>query len=160
MPSRRALFRAIFNLGVMFHAQLHGSRKWDRLVAARILLVEDDATNRTLARRILDARGFDVSEAIDGQEALNALRAWIPDILLLDLSLPQVDGWTVTRRLRQDAQYENLWIIAVTAHAMAGDRERALEAGCNDYLAKPYRPAELIASIAHGLNESLRGVAS
>ena len=129
-------------------------------MAARILLVEDDATNRTLARRILDARGFEVSEAIDGQDALDALAASIPDILLLDLSLPQVDGWTVTRRLRQDAQYENLWIIAVTAHAMAGDRERALEAGCNDYLAKPYRPADLIASIARGLRESLRGVAS
>ena len=62
--------------------------------------------------------------AIDGQAALDALKASIPDILLLDLSLPQVDGWTVTRRLREDAQYENLWIIAVTAHAMAGDRER------------------------------------
>jgi len=129
-------------------------------LVARILLVEDDATNRTLARRILDARGFDVCEAVDGQDALNNLAASIPDILLLDLSLPQVDGWTVTRCLRQDAQYDNLWIIAVTAHAMAGDRERALEAGCNDYLAKPYRPADLIASIAHGLNESLRGVAS
>lgn len=160
MPSPPASFRAIFSRGVMLHAQLHGSRKWDRFVAARILLVEDDATNRTLARRILDARGFDVSEAIDGQEALNALAASVPDILLLDLSLPHVDGWTVTRRLRQDAQYENLWIIAVTAHAMAGDRERALEAGCNDYLAKPYRPADLIASIARGLRESLRGVAS
>jgi two-component system cell cycle response regulator DivK len=144
----------------MYRAQYKELRKWDRVVAARILLVEDDATNRALARRILDARGYEVSEAIDGQDALNTLEASIPDILLLDLSLPQVDGWTVTRRLREDAQYENLWIIAVTAHAMTGDRERALEAGCNDYLAKPYRPVELLASIAHGLEKSFRGVAS
>src|SRR6188472_3840006 len=151
MPSSPGSLGVIVIRGVMYRAQYKELRKWDRVVAARILLVEDDATNRALARRILDARGYEVSEAIDGQDALNTLEASIPDILLLDLSLPQVDGWTVTRRLREDALYENLWIIAVTAHAMTGDRERALEAGCNDYLAKPYRPVELLASIAHGL---------
>lgn len=129
-------------------------------MTACILLVEDDATNRTLARRILDTRDFEVHEAVDGQEALDSLDLSIPDILLLDLSLPQIDGWTVTRRLREDARYESLWIIAVTAHAMTGDRERALDAGCNDYLAKPYRPADLLASIEYGLRASLRGVAS
>ncbi|GIW05085.1 MAG: two-component system response regulator [Thermomicrobiales bacterium] len=112
-----------------------------------VLLVEDDPVNRMLAKRILSAHGFPFAEATNGEEALEQARARKPDVVLMDLSLPVMNGWDAVARLRQIPSLADVPVIAVTAHAMRGDREKALEAGCDDYLSKPYRPAELVAAI-------------
>lgn len=112
-----------------------------------ILLVEDREDNRVLARKLLERAGFRVVEATDGREALEQVAAQRPDLLLLDMSLPLVDGWTVARTLRQSPDFKDLLIVALTAHAMDGDRERALEAGCDEFLTKPIEVAEFIPTI-------------
>ena len=112
-----------------------------------VLVVEDDPANRVLARRILAGHGYPHAEAADGDDALAQAAARRPDLILLDLSMPGLDGWEVAGRVRRDPALAGVRILALTAHAMRGDRERALEAGCDGYLAKPYRPAELVAAI-------------
>ena len=102
----------------------------------RILLVEDNDMNRDMLGRRLRRLGYDVDEATDGIEALDAASRG-PDLVLMDLSLPKLDGWEVTRRLKSDAATRGIPIIALTAHVMAGDRERAMEAGCDDFETKP-----------------------
>ena len=103
----------------------------------RILLVEDNELNRDMLTRRLKRKGFTVLCAENGQEGIDAAKSKIPDIILMDLSLPVVDGWTAAGRLKVDATTKSIPIIALTAHAMKGDRERALEAGCDDYDTKP-----------------------
>ena len=103
----------------------------------KVLLVEDNEMNRDMLSRRLKKRGFDVVMAIDGQQGVDLANAEAPDIILLDMSLPVMDGWTAARQLKSDASTKDLPIIALTAHAMSGDREKALEAGCNDYDTKP-----------------------
>lgn len=113
----------------------------------RILLVEDNEMNRDMLSRRLSRKGYEVSIAIDGQQGLAmALRGGF-DLVLMDMSLPEMDGWEVTRRLRADARTRLLPIIALTAHAMAGDREKALDAGCDEYDSKPVDFARLLAKI-------------
>ena len=112
-----------------------------------ILLVEDREDNRVLARKLLERAGFRVVEATDGHEALAQVTAQRPDLVLLDMSLPQVDGWTVARTLRQLPDFKDLLIVALSAHAMGGDRERALEAGCDEFLTKPIEVAKFIPTI-------------
>lgn len=114
---------------------------------ARILLVEDNALNRDMLSRRLLRRGHEVLLATDGQEAIDIARAEQPDIVLMDLSLPVIDGWTATRQLRGDARTAGLRIIALTSHAMVGDEERALAAGCDDYDTKPVDLARLLGKI-------------
>lgn len=115
--------------------------------APYVLIVEDDPTNRMLATRILGAAGITFAEAVDGEQALVLLEQRRPDLILMDLSLPGIDGWEVARRVRSHPELETVPILAVSAHAMTGDREKALAAGCDDYLTKPYRPAHLIAAV-------------
>ena len=103
----------------------------------KILLVEDNEMNRDMLSRRLEKRGYVLVMAVDGPQALEMARSETPDLILMDLSLPEMDGWEVARRLRADDATERIPIIALTAHAMAGDREKALEAGCNDYDIKP-----------------------
>lgn len=112
-----------------------------------VLLVEDDPVNRALAQRILTAHRYPFAEAENGQAALDAIAVRRPDIILMDLSLPVMNGWEATARIRSNPALATIRILAVTAHAMAGDRDRALQAGCDDYLTKPYRPAELVAAL-------------
>lgn len=112
-----------------------------------VLLVEDDAANRGLASRILTTCGYEHDVATDGQHALDKVAERRPDLILMDLSMPGMDGWEATRRLREEPENASIRIIALTAHAMRGDREKALQIGCDDVLTKPYRPAELIAAI-------------
>ena len=103
----------------------------------RILIVDDIATSRELLRTVLEREGFAITEAADGDEALQQARAEIPDLILLDLQMPVRNGYEVLSELRKDPRYANLPIIALTASAMQGDRERALAAGFTAYLAKP-----------------------
>jgi two-component system cell cycle response regulator DivK len=103
----------------------------------RILLIEDNEMNRDMLSRRLARKGFDVSIATDGLQGLAAVLEVSPDLILMDLSLPGIDGWEATRRLKCDPITRAIPIIALTAHAMAGDRERAFEAGCDDYDMKP-----------------------
>ncbi|MFO0738298.1 MAG: response regulator [Labilithrix sp.] len=103
----------------------------------RILLVEDNETNRNLLVRRLSKRGFEMTIATTGIEALEKARAEKPDLVLMDLSLPEMDGWEAMRRLRADPDSATLRIIALTAHAMADDRRKATEAGCDDFDTKP-----------------------
>ncbi len=103
----------------------------------KILLVEDHEELWDFLSRRLRRHGFEVALAHDGQQALDQTQAEQPDVVLLDMDLPVLDGWTVARRLREDPAHARTAIIALTAHAMAGDRARALEAGCDDYHSKP-----------------------
>ena len=114
---------------------------------SRILLVEDNEMNRDMLSRRLVRRKFDVDLAVDGQEALDKTRAHTPDLILLDMSLPVKDGWTVAEELKADAATKNIPIIALTAHAMVGDREKALAAGCDEYETKPIDFKRLVSKI-------------
>lgn len=125
-----------------------------------VLLVEDDPANRGLASRILSTCGYPHAIAVDGQDALDKVSDRTPDLILMDLSMPGMDGWEATRRLRSDPGNARVRIIALTAHAMRGDREKAIEAGCDDVLTKPYRPAELIAAIKRMVGEPAIDIAT
>lgn len=105
--------------------------------APRLLLVEDNAMNRDMLSRRLRRAGFDTLLAQDGAQALEQIAAQRPGLVLLDMNLPIVDGWSVCRRVRANPQLRDIPIIALTAHAMAEDRDRALAAGCDDYATKP-----------------------
>ena len=103
----------------------------------KILLVEDNELNRDMLTRRLKRKGFSVVPAKNGQEAIDMSKTENPDIILMDLSLPVIDGWTAAKRLKANIATKSIPIIALTAHAMKGDREKALEAGCDDYDTKP-----------------------
>ena len=113
----------------------------------RILLVEDNEMNRDMLSRRLERRGFEVLCAEDGAAGVEMARATGPDLILLDMSLPVMDGWTAARKLRDDPDTADVPIIALTAHAMAGDRAKALAAGCNEYDTKPIDFKRLMSKI-------------
>lgn len=114
---------------------------------AKILLVEDNEMNRDMLSRRLIRRGFEVTLAVDGRQGIDKALAEPFDLILMDMSLPEVDGWTATRELRKAPQTSGVPIIALTAHAMAGDRQQALDAGCNDYDTKPIELDRLLAKM-------------
>jgi two-component system cell cycle response regulator DivK len=114
---------------------------------AKILLVEDNEMNRDMLSRRLLRRGFEVSVAVDGQEGLDLARSELPDLVLMDMSLPIMDGWEATRQIKADEQTRAIPVIALTAHAMAGDREKAIAAGCSDYDNKPVELPRLLEKI-------------
>jgi two-component system cell cycle response regulator DivK len=114
---------------------------------SRILLVEDNELNRDMLSRRLARKGYEVAIAVDGNRALEAARSGSFDLILMDLSLPGIDGWSVARMLKADDHTRAIPVIALTAHAMAGDRERAIEAGCDDYDIKPVEFPRLLAKI-------------
>ncbi|MFM7274857.1 MAG: response regulator [Gammaproteobacteria bacterium] len=114
----------------------------------RILLVEDNEMNRDMLSRRLARRGFEVLLATDGEQAVRMALAERPDVVLMDMNLPLKDGWQAAREIRADPRSEGLGIIALTAHAMADDRQRAIEAGCDDYETKPLDFARLLEKIA------------
>lgn len=114
---------------------------------ARILLVEDNELNRDMLSRRLKKRGFEITIAIDGQQGIDMATASPPDLILLDMSLPVVDGWDAAKALKGNDATTGIPIIALTAHAMAGDKEKALEAGCDDYDTKPVELTRLLEKI-------------
>lgn len=113
----------------------------------RILLVEDNEENRQFLSRRLQRRGYDVVIATDGQQGVDMARSEDPDLVLMDLNMPVLDGWQAAGILRSDPETSKLPIIGLTAHAMPGDREKALEAGCTDYHTKPLDFAQLMTQI-------------
>jgi CheY-like chemotaxis protein len=117
----------------------------------RILLVEDHEEIWDFLSRRLKRRGYEVSVAQDGQQGLDLARAEAPDLLLLDMNLPVVDGWTVAQTLKGEAATKHIPIIALTAHAMSGDRDKAIAAGCDDYHAKPIDFSQLLNQIEAAL---------
>ena len=114
---------------------------------AKILLVEDNEMNRDMLSRRLERRGYEVVIAVDGQQGVDLAQSASPDLILMDMSLPVIDGWEATRQLKAMAAMKSVPIIALTAHAMSGDREKALEAGCNDYDTKPIELPRLLGKI-------------
>jgi CheY-like chemotaxis protein len=121
---------------------------------ARILLVEDNEMNRDMLSRRLERKGYEIVIAVDGQQAIDFAAAEQPDLILMDMSLPVVDGWEATRRLKAGAQTKQIPIIALTAHAMPEDERKAREAGCNDYDTKPVEFPRLLEKIATLLGSS------
>jgi len=113
----------------------------------KILLVEDNAMNRDMLSRRLVRKGYEVAIAVDGQQGIDMARSETPDLILMDMSLPVVDGWEATRRLKSAPETQSIPVIALTAHAMAGDREKAVEAGRNDYDSKPSERPRLLGKI-------------
>jgi two-component system cell cycle response regulator len=109
----------------------------------KVLIAEDNAVNRELLRELLELRGYTVLEACDGQQALHAIEQAQPELLLLDIGMPVLDGFAVIRRIRENPRFAGLPVVAVTAYAMQGDRERILNSGFDGYLSKPLNPSAL-----------------
>jgi CheY-like chemotaxis protein len=114
---------------------------------AKILLVEDNEMNRDMLSRRLAKRGYEVLIAVEGEQGVALARTGSPDLVLMDMSLPVLDGWEATRRLKSDPATRAIPIIALTAHAMAGDREKARDAGCDDFDTKPVELPRLLSKI-------------
>ena len=113
----------------------------------RILLIEDNEMNRDMLSRRLIRKKYEVLVAVDGGEGVAMARSEAPDLILMDMSLPVIDGWEATRQLKANPETKAIPIIALTAHAMSGDREKAMEAGCDDYDTKPIELPRLLAKI-------------
>jgi CheY-like chemotaxis protein len=121
---------------------------------AKILVVEDNEMNRDMLTRRLQRRGYEVVIAVDGAEGLAMAQSESPALILMDISLPVLDGWEATRRLKMAPETKSIPVIALTAHAMSGDRERCIEAGCDDFDTKPVEIARLVGKIETLLNRS------
>ena len=120
----------------------------------KILLVEDNELNRDMLSRRLKRRDYDVEMAVDGQEGVDLTRSLMPDLVLMDMSLPIIDGWTATGILKRDSSTSHIPIIALTAHAMEGERQKCLEAGCDDFDTKPIEFKRLLGKINHWIEIS------
>ncbi|MGJ3238467.1 MAG: response regulator [Anaerolineae bacterium] len=114
---------------------------------SKILLVEDNEMNLDMLSRRLERRGYQLVIATDGAQGVQLAQEHHPDLILMDMSLPVMDGWEATRRIKSDAEINHIPIIALTAHAIAGDREKALAAGCDEYETKPVKFPQLLAKI-------------
>lgn len=119
----------------------------------RVLLVEDNELNRDMLSRRLRKKGYDVEMAVDGAQGVEMARAGGHDIILMDMSLPVIDGWEATRQIRASEGLDAIPIIALTAHAMAGDREKAMDAGCTDYDTKPVEIERLLGKMTALIGE-------
>lgn len=123
----------------------------------RILIVEDNAMNRRVAQFILKSQGYTVYEARDGQEGLDLIKEHSPDLILMDLQLPGLDGFTIARLIKQNPVTKKIPVVALTAYAMRGDAERALEAGCDGYITKPIDPDKFAETVAGYLAATATG---
>lgn len=118
-----------------------------------VLLVEDNEMNRDMLSRRLVRRGFDVLVAVDGEQGVRMAKTEMPDLILMDMNLPVLDGWGATRQIKAEASTQSIPLIALTAHAMTGDRDKALEAGCDDYDTKPVELPRLLEKMERLLSE-------
>jgi two-component system cell cycle response regulator DivK len=124
----------------------------------KILVVEDNESSRDMLARRLSRRGYQAIVAADGKRGIAAAQAQSPDLIVMDMSLPELDGWEATRRLKADPATRSIPIVALTAHAMASDRKKAMDAGCDDYHTKPVDFESLVRSIEAFLEARRRGV--
>jgi two-component system cell cycle response regulator DivK len=116
-------------------------------VSKRILIIEDQEDNRAIMRDLLSTAGYALIEAVDGEEGVRLARSERPDLILMDIQLPVLDGYEATRRIRAIADLKSVPIIAVTSYALSGDEAKTREAGCDSYVAKPFSPRELLAKV-------------
>jgi two-component system cell cycle response regulator DivK len=123
-------------------------------MSQRILVVEDQEDNRTILRDILNNVGFEVLEAVTGEEGVRMAEAHQPDLILMDIQLPVLDGYEATRRIKAQAGLRAIPIIAVTSYALSGDEAKAMAAGCDSYITKPFSPKALLATIRSYLTDS------
>ena len=119
----------------------------------KVLVADDDADNREIAAQILEVKGYNVVLATNGDEALNMITTEKPDVVMMDLSMPKFSGWDAIKRLKADPELKSIPIIAFTAHAMSGDREKVMTAGFDDYITKPCTPTEIAAIVAKHLKK-------
>ena len=122
----------------------------------RILIVEDQEDNRAIMRDLLNTAGYNLIEAVDGEEGVRLAQSERPDLILMDIQLPILDGYEATRRIRSLAELKSIPIIAVTSYALSGDEAKALAAGCDSYVAKPFSPRELLAKVREFLPKAER----
>jgi two-component system cell cycle response regulator DivK len=116
-------------------------------VTKRILIIEDQEDNRAIMRDLLSGAGFELIEAMDGAEGVKLAQSERPDLILMDIQLPIIDGYEATRQIRAIVDLKSIPIIAVTSYALSGDEAKAREAGCNGYVAKPFSPRQLLAKV-------------
>jgi two-component system, cell cycle response regulator DivK len=121
------------------------------MILGKVLIVDDNRANLKLARVVLSLEGLDVRTALSAEEALTVLESFTPDLILMDLQLPGIDGLQLTRQLKADPNRHHITVLAVTAYAMKGDMERALAAGCDGYISKPFDPPTLCSLVQHHL---------
>ncbi len=134
----------LFGLGARPYRQ---TRAMNNQKKKTVLLVEDNEDNLVVYRTILEHVGFLVLEARDGEEGVNRAKEHLPDLILMDISIPKIDGWEATQRLKADSATQGIPIIALTAHALEEDRQKALQAGCDGYLAKPVEPRRVVQEV-------------
>ncbi|MFN8384263.1 MAG: response regulator [Anaerolineales bacterium] len=118
----------------------------------RILVVEDNMDTYELVRFILEKNGYDTFLAMNGRDGVNAATKQMPDLIIMDLAMPEMDGWTATRLIKSDARTGSIPLIALTAHALPGDRQRAMDSGCDEYITKPMDLLDLVESVDHWLS--------
>jgi two-component system cell cycle response regulator DivK len=116
-------------------------------MSKRVLVVEDQPDNRQIIRDMLASTDYEITEAENGEEALSAIAKVRPDLILMDIQLPVMDGYAATRRIKTDPALKSIPVIAVTSYALSGEEKKAREAGCDDYVPKPYSPRQLLAKI-------------
>ena len=122
-------------------------------MSKRILVVEDQPDNRKILRDVFARTNYEIIETENGEEALAAIAKARPDLILMDIQLPIMDGYTATRRIKADPALRSIPIIAVTSYALSGEEKKAREAGCDDYIPKPYSPRELLAKVRQYLSD-------
>ncbi len=140
--------------GSTFYFTLCGSKPKGAIMSKRILVVEDQEDNRQILRDLLTSADFEVIEAEDGETGLAAAATHCPDLILMDIQLPKIDGYEATRRLKADAALHAIPVIVVTSYALAGDDGKARAAGCDGYISKPYSPRQLLTMVREYLPEA------
>jgi len=116
-------------------------------MSKRVLVVEDHETNRRILRDLLTSAGYELTEAVTGEEGVTLAETYLPDLILMDIQLPGLDGYEATRRIKKNPALRHIPIIAVTSYALSGDEEKAAEAGCEAYVSKPFSPRAVLAKI-------------
>jgi two-component system cell cycle response regulator DivK len=116
-------------------------------MSKRVLMIEDHENNRRILRDLLTSKGYDVIEAVDGLDGVSAAKTFCPDLIIMDIQLPGIDGYEATRRIKANSETRKIPIIVVTSYALSGDDVKSFDAGCDAYMAKPFSPRELLSKI-------------
>ena len=152
--ARKIWYDITEGVGTHWDIVYHLRSKEQNMDGAKILYIEDNVESRILVKRVLEVEGYVMLEADDGIDGLRAVREETPDLILIDINLPEIDGYEITTRLRQMEDLTNIPIVALTANVLKGDRERSLEAGCDGYIQKPIDVDLLPAQIAAFLRQA------